>query len=108
VLLLANHIGDLQVVIAVIKIACQKMTSCTSSESDRLTLRFSDRHHGKSRPEIIPLSEQFLNDFHDNYLLHGAAIIDQVRKQYPTKYFDALVKLAQVMKIEIGDDGRGP
>jgi hypothetical protein len=33
---------------AAIKIACQKMTSCTSSESDRLTLRFADRHHGKA------------------------------------------------------------
>ena len=44
-------------------------------------------------------------DFARDYHGHGKAIFELMRQRYPTVYFNALVKLAQVLKIEVGPVG---
>jgi hypothetical protein len=40
-----------------------------------------------------------------DYDEHGQAIFELMRQRYPVVYFNALVKLAQVLKIEVGPVG---
>ena len=56
-------------------------------------------------PNGKALSAAFLADFAADYEQHGVKVIQLVRERYPVEYFKSLVKLAQVMKIEIGPVG---
>jgi hypothetical protein len=51
------------------------------------------------------LSAEFLHDFHEHYVLHGKGIFDLMLKKYPVQYFQSLVKLAHVLKVELGAPG---
>ena len=56
-------------------------------------------------PNGKALSAAFLADFARDYDEHGKAIFELMRQRYPTVYFNTLVKLAQVLKIEVGPVG---
>ena len=56
-------------------------------------------------PNGKALSAAFLADFAGDYDEHGKAIFELMRQRYPVVYFNALVKLAQVLKIEVGPVG---
>jgi len=56
-------------------------------------------------PNGKALSAAFLADFARDYESYGKAIFELMRQRYPTVYFNALVKLAQVLKIEVGPVG---
>ena len=56
-------------------------------------------------PNGKALSAAFLADFARDYDEHGKAIFELMRQRYPTVYFNTLVKLAQVLKIEVGPLG---
>ena len=51
------------------------------------------------------LSASFLADLQEDYELCGKGIFALMRKRFPTKYFDALVSLAKVHRIELGPPG---
>ena len=44
-------------------------------------------------------------DLQEDYELYGKGIFALMRKRFPTKYFDALVSLAKVHRIELGPPG---
>ena len=48
------------------------------------------------------LSASFLADLQEDYELYGKGIFALMRERFPTKYFDALVSLAKVHRIEVG------
>jgi hypothetical protein len=48
------------------------------------------------------LSEQFLADLQEDWEQHGKAIFQIMREQFPDVYFQSLVKLAQVHRVELG------
>jgi hypothetical protein len=48
------------------------------------------------------LSASFLADLQEDYELHGKGIFALMRERFPTKYFDALVSLAKVHRVEVG------
>ena len=48
------------------------------------------------------LSEQFLADFQEDWEQHGKAIFQIMREQFSDVYFQCLVKLAQVHRVELG------
>ena len=48
------------------------------------------------------LSASFLADLQEDYELYGKGIFALMRERFPTKYFDALVSLAKVHRIELG------
>ena len=48
------------------------------------------------------LSASFLADLQEDYELYGKGIFALMRKRFPTKYFDALISLAKVHRIELG------
>jgi hypothetical protein len=56
-------------------------------------------------PNGKALSAAFLADFVADYERHGKGIFALMRKRYPVVYFNALVRLAQVLKVEIGSVG---
>jgi hypothetical protein len=56
-------------------------------------------------PNGKALSAAFLADFARDYESYGKAIFELMRQRYPVVYFNALVKLAQVLKIEVGPVG---
>ena len=47
------------------------------------------------------LSASFLADLQEDYELYGKGIFALMRERFPTKYFDALVSLAKVHRIEV-------
>ena len=51
------------------------------------------------------LSASFLADLQEDYELYGKGIFALMRERFPTKYFDALVSLAKVHRIELGPPG---
>jgi hypothetical protein len=51
------------------------------------------------------LSASFLADLQEDYELYGKGIFALMRERFPTKYFDALVSLAKVHRIEVGPPG---
>jgi hypothetical protein len=51
------------------------------------------------------LSSQFLADFQEDYWKNGRNIFEWMRAHRPDKYFDALVSLAKVHKLELGQPG---
>jgi hypothetical protein len=51
------------------------------------------------------LSASFLADLQEDYELYGKGISALMRERFPTKYFDALVSLAKVHRIELGPAG---
>src|SRR6516165_572360 len=56
-------------------------------------------------PNGKALSAAFLADFVADYERHGKGIFALMRQRYPVVYFNALVRLAQVLKVEIGSVG---
>src|SRR6516165_7086463 len=56
-------------------------------------------------PNGKALSAAFLGDFARDYESYGKAIFELMRQRYPVVYFNALVKLAQVLKIEVSPVG---
>ena len=48
------------------------------------------------------LSASFLADLQEDYELYGKGIFALMRERFPTKYFDALVSLAKVHRVEVG------
>jgi hypothetical protein len=56
-------------------------------------------------PNGKALSAEILADFHAHYLAAGKGIFDLVLQKYPVQYFQSLVKLAHVLKVEIGQPG---
>jgi hypothetical protein len=48
------------------------------------------------------LSEQFLADFQEDWEQHGKTIFQIMREKFPDVYFQCLVKLAQVHRVEVG------
>ena len=56
-------------------------------------------------PNGKALSAAFLADFVADYERHGKGIFALMRKRYPVVYFNALVRLGQVLKVEIGSVG---
>ena len=51
------------------------------------------------------LSASFLADYQEHYEREGKGIFDLMLRDYPSKYFDALVSLAKVHRIELGPPG---
>ena len=51
------------------------------------------------------LSASFVADLQEDYELYGEGIFALMRERFPTKYFDALVFLAKVHRIELGPPG---
>ncbi len=49
------------------------------------------------------LSEQFLADFQEDWERHGKDIFAIVREKFPEIYFQSMVKLAQVHRVELGE-----
>jgi len=51
------------------------------------------------------LSASFLADYPEHYEREGKGIFDRMLRDYATKYFDVLVSLAKVHRIELGPPG---
>ena len=51
------------------------------------------------------LSAGFLTAYQQHFENEGAGIFDKMYKQFPSDYFWGLVKLAQIMRVEIGQAG---
>jgi hypothetical protein len=51
------------------------------------------------------LGASFLADLQADYETYGKRIFAVMRERFPTKYFDALVSLAKVHRIELGPPG---
>jgi hypothetical protein len=51
------------------------------------------------------LSAGFLTAYQHHFENEGAGIFDKMYKQFPSDYFWGLVKLAQIMRVEIGQAG---
>ena len=48
------------------------------------------------------LRASFLADLQEDYELYGKGIFALMRERFATKYFDALVSLAKVHRVEVG------
>jgi hypothetical protein len=48
------------------------------------------------------LNEDFLHDLHEDWEQHGKKIFQIVREKYPEIYFQGMVKLAVVHRVELG------
>ncbi len=51
------------------------------------------------------LNEDFLRDLHDDWEQHGKAIFQTVREKFPEVYFQSMIKLALVHRVELGPAG---
>jgi hypothetical protein len=49
---------------------------------------------------VRTLSAAFIADLQQDWEKHGRVIFEIMRRQHPDRYFEALVKLAQIVRIE--------
>jgi hypothetical protein len=56
-------------------------------------------------PNALNLRSNFLASFNQHFLEKGEKVFDVMLEEHPVTYFNALVQLAKVMKIEVGEAG---
>jgi hypothetical protein len=56
-------------------------------------------------PNALNLRSNFLAKFNQHFLDKGEKVFDVMLEEHPVTYFNALVQLAKVMKIEVGEAG---
>jgi hypothetical protein len=73
--------------------------------SDSGQLRPVTMYGGKGLGDVRTVSGEFLLDLQHHWRRVGQQVLDVVAERHPELYFAAMVKLARVLKVEVGGPG---